>query len=97
MFTEPETRVKVAGNRLFRHLLPGNVDAKGLKRVSTGMALCEIQQRIIGGRGLMAGAGRKGLLKLDRCAPVRTQFWFCILKSNLSVQCGIELQPVVLQ
>ncbi len=81
----------MAGNRFFGDLLPGDVDAEGLKGVGLGMPAGQREQLLVGVAGRGSGVGGKNAFEFDGPVPIGTEFSFRFLKRVLSGQSGIEL------
>src|SRR5687767_10248724 len=90
-FTQPASRVKVAGDGFFGDLLPGDVNAKGLKRMSQRMALRQLQKRFISFARLGAGVRGEPLLERNSGIPVTAQLGSGPLKRGLCGQGRIEM------
>ncbi len=82
--------MKVTSNRLFGDVLPGDINAKGLKGAGLGMALRQLQEGLIGIGGFLPGARREYVFQFDRAGPVLSQFGFGCLKGGVGGQRRIE-------
>src|SRR6267143_1617799 len=90
-FAEPEACLKMMGNGLFRHLLPGDEDTEGLEGMCVGIAGCKSEQALIGLACRRSSVRGKGVFELYGPIPVRTEFSFCSSECILCGKGGIEL------
>src|SRR6267143_3940653 len=90
-FAEPEACLKMMGNGLFRHLLPGDEDTEGLEGMCVGIAGCKSEQALISLPRRRSSVGGKRLFEFYGCSPVGTKLRLGSSECILCSKCGVEL------